>query len=73
LTFPAYSKKSKKAFKGQIPLAERNDWQDYFEQEQQKQAQQSQQIARLEQQINQAVYELFGLTPEEISLIEESI
>lgn len=73
LDFAGLQQEIKKAFKGQIPLAERNDWQDYFEQEQQKQARQSQQIARLEQQINQAVYQLFGLTPEEISLIEESI
>ncbi len=55
-----------------IPLAERNDWQNHFEAEQHNIAALNQQIRQLEQQLDQVVYELFDLTPEEIELLEQN-
>ena len=63
----------KTAFKTAIPLVERNDWQDYFETEQHKIATLNQQIKQLEQQLDQSVYALFDLTPEEIELLQQNI
>lgn len=63
----------KKAFKGSISLAERNDWQDYFEAEQAKRQELQLKVAQLEDQLNQEVYKLFNLTTEEIALIENEV
>jgi len=73
LDFPTLQKELNKAFKATISLAERNDWQDYFESEQVKRANFHQQIQGLEQQLNNEVYKLFDLTAEEIVLIEQSV
>ena len=73
LDFPQLQAALKTAFKTTIPLAERNDWQDYFESEQHKIATLNQQIPQLEQQLNQNVYALFDLTAEEIELLQQNI
>ncbi len=73
LDFPQLQAAIKTAFKTTIPLAERNDWQDYFEAEQHKIATLNQQIKQLEQQLDQAVYKLFDLTPEEIELLQQNV
>lgn len=72
LDFKQLEKEIKKAFKGQLPSApkERDDWQDYFEEMQQTQQRLQGEIKQLEQTLNQQVYQLFNLTPEEIHLIE---
>jgi len=62
-----------KGAKTTIPLADRNDWQDYFESEQRKISGLNQQIKQLEQQLDQAVYDLFDLTAEEIELLQQNI
>tara|TARA_R110002049_G_scaffold265092_1_gene441214 strand:- start:364 stop:3522 length:3159 start_codon:yes stop_codon:yes gene_type:complete len=59
----------KKSFKGSIPLAERNDWQDFFENQKNKRAELNQEIQTLEERLNLEVYTLFDLTKEEIKLI----
>lgn len=73
LSFSELQTEIKKAFKGSIPLTERNDWQDYFEAEQAKRQKLQLQVTLLEDQLNQEVYKLFNLTADEIALIETDI
>jgi type I restriction-modification system DNA methylase subunit len=70
LDFTDLQKQIKSKFKNTIPVAERNEWQDYFESEKLKIAELNQQIVQLEAELNQEVYSLFKITPEEIVLIE---
>lgn len=70
LSFPELQKEVRKAFKGAIPLAERNDWQDYFEAEKTKRDELNRKIQELEARLNTEVYALFNLTEEERKLIE---
>ncbi|MDA3821291.1 MAG: hypothetical protein PF450_01575, partial [Bacteroidales bacterium] len=69
LDFATLQKQIKTCFKSTIPLAERNDWQDYLEAEKAKIATLNQQIAQHETELNQEVYSLFDLTPQEILLV----
>ncbi|WP_019895058.1 Eco57I restriction-modification methylase domain-containing protein [Hydrogenovibrio halophilus] len=76
--FKTLQKELKKSFKLKakdvlIPVAERNDWQAYFETEKAKIDTLNQQIQTTETQLNQAVYQLFELTEEEIELIEQNL
>lgn len=73
LDFDNFQKEIKKSFKGVIPLAERNEWHDYFDAEQRKSADLSQQLVHLENQLNQEVYALFQLTKEEVALLESNL
>ena len=70
LNFADFQKQIKKQFLKPIPLTERNDWQDYMENEKTKIATLNQQIAQSEIELNQEIYHLFNLTPQEIQLIE---
>nr|MDA3970196.1 Eco57I restriction-modification methylase domain-containing protein [Desulfobulbaceae bacterium] len=70
LDFADLQKQIKSLFKSTIPLAERNEWQDYFEAEKAKISALNQQIAQHEMELNQEVYRLFDLTPQEILLVE---
>lgn len=73
LDFAELQKELKKSFKASISLAERNDWQDYFESEQQKRTELNNEIAVLENELNQQVYALFKLNAKEIALIESEV
>ena len=70
LDFSDLQKQIKNQFKKAIPLAERNDWQDYFEDGKAQITALNRQIAQYETELNQEVFRLFNLTPEEIFLIE---
>ncbi len=70
LDFSDLQKQIKSQFKSTIPIAERNEWQDYFEAEKAKIAILNQEISQLETDLNQEVYSLFALTPQEILLVE---
>lgn len=70
LDFSDLQKQIKNQFKTPIPLAERNDWQDYFEDGKAQITTLNRQIARHETELNKEVYQLFNLTPEEILLLE---
>ena len=70
LDFSGLQKQIKNQFKTHIPLAERNDWQDYFEDGKAQITALNRQIARHETELNKEVYRLFNLTREEIFLIE---
>jgi type I restriction-modification system DNA methylase subunit len=73
LNFNELQKVVKSQFKTTIPLAERNDWEAYFELEKEKITELNQQITQQENQLNQEVYDLFELTPEEIQQIDKSL
>jgi hypothetical protein len=70
LDFAGFRTEILKSFKAEIPLKDRNDWQDLFTQQQSLIRELSQHIQLAEQQLNRAVYTLFDLTDAEIALIE---
>ena len=71
LTFAEFVKElSKKKIK--LSLSEEAEWEDYFLQEQQKAIALKQQITTTDQEIDKMVYELYGLTNEEIEIVENS-
>ena len=71
--FAAFRAELKKAFKADIPLAERSDWEDWFTRDRAENARLSAEIAKTEVQIDSIVYGLFGLTPDEIALLESAV
>ena len=72
LDFPALRREAQKAFKRDIPLAERDDWSAYLASQRQSHERLTAEIVRLETALNQQVYELFGLSKEEIEIVEKS-
>ena len=71
--FAAFRAEVKKAFKADIPLSERSDWEDRISRDRAEIARLAAGIARAEAQIDSIVYDLFELTPEEITLLEAAI
>ncbi len=55
-----------------LSLSEEAEWEDYFLQEQQKAIALKQQITTTDQETDKMVYELYGLTDEEIEIVENS-
>ncbi|AND64488.1 restriction endonuclease subunit M [Flavobacterium covae] len=55
-----------------LSLSDEAEWEDYFLQEQQKALALKHQITTTDQEIDKMVYELYGLTDEEIKIVEES-
>lgn len=56
-----------------IPLREANEWDDFFTQQKRTVDQLSARITAAETEVDQRVYELFSLTPQEIVRLETSI
>lgn len=73
LDFAAFRDEVKKLFKQEIPLAERNAWEAWFDSDKAAIQDLSCQLAGQEQALNRAVYGLFGLDAGEIALLESSI
>ena len=71
--FSAFRAEIKKAFKVDIPLAERSDWEDWIDRDRAEINRLSAEVAEAERRIDRIVYRLFDLTPEEIELLEASI
>ena len=71
--FDAFQKEIKKVFKSEIPLKDRNDWEDWLTADRTKINTLTAEIEANEAKINVLVYELFKLTPEEIKLLEANI
>ena len=55
-----------------LGLAEEAEWMKYFNEQKQKAEQLKTEMNRIDNEIDQMVYELYGLTEEEIKVIEES-
>ena len=68
--FAAFRAEVKKAFKADIPLADRSDWEDWINRDRAEIAHLTAKIAQAEAHINSIVYDLFGLTEDEIALLE---
>ncbi len=61
----------RKSFKREIPLKERGEWQTMFREEQEKIERLTAEIVQLEEELNTAVYTVYGLNRDEIALIEQ--
>ena len=72
LDFTELQKVIKSQFKTTIPLAERNDWEDYFNSEKKNISAHQLRIKNLENELNNAIYTLFNLTQKEIILIQQN-
>jgi hypothetical protein len=72
LNFPAFRAEGKKVFKKDIPLAERDEWEEWLAKGRTQHESLTAEIVRLETELNAHIYELFDLTPEEIRTIEQS-
>lgn len=72
LDFRAFRAETKKVFKNELLLAERDEWDEWLAERRAKHLQLTAEIVRLETDLNAHVYALFDLTLEEIKIIEES-
>jgi len=72
LDFPAFRAEIKRVFKKDVPLAERDEWEDWLAGRREEHEWLTAEIVRLETELNARVYDLFDLTSEEVRTIEES-
>jgi TaqI-like C-terminal specificity domain len=73
LDFKSFQAEIKKAFKADIPLKQRNEWESFLREEGAKVRRLTAEIEEAEREIDAIVYELFDLTPDEIALLENSL
>jgi type I restriction-modification system DNA methylase subunit len=72
ITFNEFLKELEKS-KVKLTLTRKAEWEDYFLQESKKAHSIKQQMAQTDKAIDRLVYGLYGLTTEEIKIVEESI
>jgi type I restriction-modification system DNA methylase subunit len=72
LDFTAFRSEIQKVFKRDIPLKDRDDWEEWLQLRRAEHQQRTETIIRLETELNAHVYRLFDLTPAEIAIIESS-
>ncbi|HVT56755.1 MAG TPA: TaqI-like C-terminal specificity domain-containing protein, partial [Xanthobacteraceae bacterium] len=73
LDFAAFREEVKRVFKNDIPVKERGEWERYLAKNAAAVKKLDAEIEKAEREIDAIVYRLFDLTPEEISLLEQSI
>jgi hypothetical protein len=73
LSFSAFREEVKKAFRADIPVKERRDWEMYLAENSAEVCRLTQEIEKAEREIDVIVYRLFDLTADEISLLEASL
>ncbi|MGH6848891.1 MAG: Eco57I restriction-modification methylase domain-containing protein, partial [Methylocella sp.] len=73
LDFKSFQAEIKKAFKADIPLKQRNEWEAFLREEGEKVRRLTVEIEQAEREIDAIVYQLFDLTPDETSLLESSL
>ena len=71
LDFSEFQKEIKSRFKHPMTFDEKEEWEAPFEDRKQKIQQYNYQLASKEAELNAAVYELFGLDADEITLLEQ--
>jgi len=71
--FATFRAEVKKCFKADIPLSERNDWEEWVNRDRAEIARLTAEISKCEAEINTLVYTLFDLTTDEIKLLEANI
>lgn len=73
LDFPAFRDEVKRAFRTEIPVRERGEWEAYLAKHAAEVRALDAEIQKAEREIDAIVYRLFDLTPDEIALLEASI
>jgi hypothetical protein len=73
LDFVAFREEVKKTFRSDIPVKERGDWEAYLAEKGAEVSRLTDEIATAEREIDTVVYDLFDLTPDEITLLESSL
>ena len=73
LDFATFRAEVQRAFHNDIPLRERSQWESYLRENAARVLDLSDRISAAEREIDQIVYGLFDLTPEEIALLEASL
>jgi hypothetical protein len=71
LTYPEFIKELAKK-KVKLSLSQEAEWEDYFIEERKKALELKSQIDATDKAIDMMVYELYGLTSEEIEIVENS-
>jgi hypothetical protein len=72
LHFLTFRAEVQKVFRRDIPLKDRDDWEEWLQARRAEHQQRTEAIVRMETDLNARVYALFDLTPAEIKIIEES-
>ncbi len=72
MDFPALREELRKAFRAGIPVDERDQWEVWFAEQRAEHDRLTGEIIQLESELNDRVYALYGLSKDEIELIEES-
>jgi len=73
LDFAGFREEVKRVFRADIPVKERGEWEAYLEKNAAQVRKFDAEIEKAEREIDQIVYRLFDLTPEEVALLEVSI
>jgi len=73
LDFAVFRAEVKRAFRDDIPVRERGQWEAYVIENAARVRELSEAIAAAELEVDQVVYALFDLTPDEIALLEASL
>jgi hypothetical protein len=73
LDFAAFRAEVKKAFKIEIPVKDRDAWENYLAEKSAEVIKLTAEIEVAERKIDAIVYKLFDLTPDEIKLLEDSL
>ena len=71
--FPAFRAEVKKAFKADIPLSERSEWEDWIARDRAEITRLSAEIGQVEDRIDSIIYNIFELAPDEVDLLESAI
>jgi hypothetical protein len=72
LEFPAFRAELQKVFRQDVPVRERGEWEEWLAAQRAGHARLTGEIVALETELNDRVYRLFNLTPDEIRIIEET-
>lgn len=73
LDFAAFRDEIKRAYKKEIPVKERGEWESFLAEKSAEVKKLTAEIEQAEREIDAIVYRLFDLTPDEIRLLEASI
>ena len=72
LDFTGFLAQVRAGLKREIPVRQRDDWEEWLAAQRGEHEQRTAEIVRLETQLNSRVYDLFDLKPAEVKVIEES-
>jgi hypothetical protein len=73
LDFAAFRFEVKKVFKSEIAVKDRDGWEEYFTEKSAEVNRLTAEIEAAEHEVDEIIYKLFDLTPDEISLLENSL